>query len=92
MSKIAKNFCVGGSPEYWSYEQGSIYNSLKDRAKEGSYLQSMKLLPVVTNKSDIYQLGLIIVELLFSRRLWARGDRVSYGQFHDKAGESNCNK
>lgn len=37
-----------------------MFNSLKDRAKEGTYLQSMKLLPVVTNKSDIYQLGLIV--------------------------------
>ena len=33
MSKIAKNFCVGGPPEYWSHEQGYMYNSLKDRAK-----------------------------------------------------------
>lgn len=63
-----------------------MYNSLKERAKEGGYLQSMKLLPAVTNKSDIYQLGLIAVELLFSRRLWARGDRLSYGQLHDRAG------
>lgn len=33
MSKIAKNFCVGGPPEYWSHEQGYMYNSLRDRAK-----------------------------------------------------------
>jgi hypothetical protein len=55
-----------------------MYNSLKDRAKEGSYLQSMKLLPVITNKSDIYQLGLIAAEMLFSKRLWGRGDRLNY--------------
>ena len=79
MSKINKNFCVGGSPEYWSHEQGSMFNNLKDRAKEGSYLQSMKLLPAVTSKSDLYQLGLIILEMVYSKRLWARGDKINYG-------------
>jgi serine/threonine protein kinase len=92
MSKIAKNFCVGGSPEYWSHEQGSMYTSLQERAKEGAYTQSMKLLPVVTNKSDIYQMGLILAEMLFSRRLWARGDRLSYGELHARVAESQCNK
>lgn len=61
MGKMSKQFCVGGPPEYWSHEQGYMYNSLKDRAKEGSYLQSMKLLPAISNKSDIYQLGLIVI-------------------------------
>lgn len=84
MSKIAKNFCIGGSPEYWSYEQGSMYSNLQERAREGTYLQSMKLLPVVSNKSDLYQLGLILAEMLFSRRLWARGDRLNFGDFQAK--------
>ena len=69
-----------------------MYTSLKDRAKEGSYLQSMKLLPVITSKSDIYQLGLIAAEMLFSKRLWARGDRLNYNEFQSKMGDSNCNK
>ena len=79
MSKMSRNFSVGGSPEYWSHEQGSIFNSLQERAKEGGYMQSMKLLPAVTNKSDIYQLGLILAEMLFSKRLWARGDKLNFG-------------
>jgi len=37
----------------------------------------MKLLPALTAKSDIYQLGLLVLEMLFSNRLWARGDRVN---------------
>ena len=69
-----------------------MYNSLKDRAKEGSYLQSMKLLPAVTNKSDIYQLGLIVLEMMFSARLWARGDRINYQELQGRLVESNCNK
>ncbi len=69
-----------------------MFNSLKDRAKEGTYLQSMKLLPVVTNKSDIYQLGLIVSEMMFSKRLWSRGDKLDANEFQIKAGESNCNK
>lgn len=69
-----------------------MFNSLKDRAKEGTYLQSMKLLPVVTNKSDIYQLGLIVSEMMFSKRLWSRGDKLDVNEFQIKAGESNCNK
>ena len=89
---MAKNLCIGGSPEYWSHEQGYMYSSLKDRAKEGSYLQSMKLLPVITNKSDIYQLGLLLAEMLFSKRLWARGDKLNYGEFHARMAETNCNK
>lgn len=92
MSKIVKNFSIGGSPEYWSYEQGSMFNSLQERAKEGAYMQSMKLLPAVTNKSDIYQLGLIVAEMLFSKRIWARGDKVNLGDFQVRASESNCNK
>lgn len=37
----------------------------------------MKLLPALSAKSDIYQLGLLVLEMLFSNRLWARGDRVN---------------
>jgi serine/threonine protein kinase len=59
MSKMTKNFSVGGSPEYWSSEQGYIFESLKERSRDGSYLQSMKLLPALSAKSDCYQLGLI---------------------------------
>lgn len=83
---------MGGSPEYWSAEQGSMFNNIKDRAKEGSYVQSVKLLPTLTNKSDLYQLGLILAELLFSKRMWARGDKISYGIIQSNLEESHCNK
>jgi hypothetical protein len=69
-----------------------MYNSLKDRAKEGGYQQSMKLLPAVSNKSDLYQLGLLVAELLFSKRLWARGDKVSHAVLQAHMEESNCTK
>lgn len=61
MSKIAKNFCIGGSPEYWSPEEGSIFDSVRERAREGGYAHSMKLLPSLTQKSDLYQIGLLIL-------------------------------
>lgn len=61
VGKMLKNTSIGGSPEYWSTEQGYIFDYLRDRAKEGNYLQSMKLLPTMTLKSDIYQLGLILL-------------------------------
>jgi len=52
----------------------------------------MKLLPAVNNKSDLYQLGLIVAELLFSRRLWPRGDKFSYSDLQAKLEESYCTK
>jgi len=61
MGKMSKNFSVGGSPEYWSSEQGYIFDNIKERAREGNYLPSMKLLPAITLSSDVYQLALIIV-------------------------------
>lgn len=36
----------------------------------------MKLIPAISNKSDLYQLGLIILEMLLGRRPWARGDKA----------------
>jgi len=44
----------------------------------------MKLLPALTAKSDIYQLGLLVLEMLFSNRLWARGDRVNLRDIQTK--------
>jgi serine/threonine protein kinase len=92
VGKLVKNSSIGGSPEYWSPEQGGIFDYLRDRAKEGSYLQSIKLLPALTHKSDIYQLGLILLELLFSERRWPRGDKVNVREVLAGAGESNFNK
>ena len=70
MNKFTKNFTVGGSPEYWSPEQGGIFDKIKEYSKDGNYSTSMKLLPVLTYHSDLYQLGLIICEILLSDRLW----------------------
>ncbi len=77
MGKMAKNFSVGGSPEYFSPEQGFIYDKIYEYSKEGNYTTSMKLLPSLTIQADVYQLGLIILELLFSERMWDRGDKVN---------------
>ena len=37
----------------------------------------MKLLPAISNKSDLYQLGLIMIELMLGRRYWIRGDKAN---------------
>lgn len=89
---MVKNSSVGGSPEYWSPEQGYIYDYLRDRAKEGNYQQSMKLLPALTLKSDLYQLGLIMLELVFSERKWPRGDRANLKDLASKELKSHLNK
>lgn len=60
MSKLTKNFSVGGSPEYWSPEQGGIYDKIREYSQNGNYTTSMKLLPSLSFQSDIYQLGLLI--------------------------------
>ena len=73
---MSKNSFAGGSPEYWSPEQGQIYESAYDRTKEGNYQSSIKLLPIVSSKSDLYQLGLIMIELILGRRFWVRGDKA----------------
>ena len=41
----------------------------------------MTLLPALTLKTDIYQLGLILLELTFSKRLWARGDKLNLKEY-----------
>lgn len=33
VGKMTKNSFAGGSPEYWSPEQGSMYDSIKERGK-----------------------------------------------------------
>ena len=66
MGKMNKNFSIGGSPEYWSPEQGGIYDKIREYSRDGNYITSMKLLPSISYQTDIYQLGLIIYELLFS--------------------------
>jgi hypothetical protein len=40
----------------------------------------MKLVPGITTKSDLYQLGLMIIELMMGRRLWVRGDKAYFQQ------------
>lgn len=92
MGKMTKNSSVGGPPEYWSTEQGGMFDYLRDRAKEGNYLQSIKLLPALTAKSDIYQLGLIMLELLFSERRWSRGDKANVRDVLSRSEESNLNR
>jgi serine/threonine protein kinase len=77
MGKLTKHFSVGGSPEYWSPEQGGIYDKIREYSQNGNYATSMKLLPSITYHTDLYQLGLLIYELLFSERYWQRGDRVN---------------
>jgi serine/threonine protein kinase len=47
VSKIAKSPFVGSSPEYWSPEQGGIYDNLKQRDNKdiSFYQNSLKLMP-----------------------------------------------
>lgn len=70
MNKFTKNFSVGGSPEYWSPEQGGIFDKIREYSREGNYNTSMKLLPSISYQTDLYSFGLIILELLYSDRYW----------------------
>ena len=38
----------------------------------------MKLLPAISPKSDLYQLGLISLQLMFGTRMWVRGDKAYF--------------
>jgi hypothetical protein len=57
-----------------------MYDNIKERAKEGQsgYFAVMRLLPALTSKSDLYQLGLISLELMFGTRMWVRGDKAYF--------------
>ena len=44
----------------------------------------MKLLPSLSPKNDIYQLGLILLEMAFSKKLWARGDKLNLKEYLTK--------
>lgn len=90
--KMSKNNFSGGSPEYWSPEQGQLYDSAYDRGKTGNYQSSIKLLPAITMKSDLYQVGLIILELIFSKRFWIRGDKAYTKHILENENLSNCTK
>jgi hypothetical protein len=57
-----RNMFAGGCPEYWSAEMGSLFEMIKDRAKdEINYKQAVQLMPALTDRSDIYQLGLLAI-------------------------------
>lgn len=38
----------------------------------------MKLLPAINQKSDLYQFGLIIIEMIYGTRMWVRGDKAYF--------------
>lgn len=52
----------------------------------------MKLLPAISSKSDLYQLGLIIIELMFGTRMWVRGDKAYFKGIIEHSDKSNLNK
>jgi hypothetical protein len=52
----------------------------------------MKLLPALTLKSDVYQLALILLELVFSERKWPRGDKINLKDIFSREQESHLNK
>lgn len=52
----------------------------------------MKLLPSLSTKSDLYQLGLLCLELMFGTRMWVRGDKAYFKGIVEHQGESNLNK
>lgn len=55
-----KHMFAGGSAEYWSVEMGNVFDMLKDRGKEsGGYKQAVQLMPSLTERSDVYQFGLL---------------------------------
>ena len=52
----------------------------------------MKLLPVLTPKSDLYQFGLMMLEMMLGRRFWVRGDKAYLKQILENQNLSNCTK
>mgnify|MGYP003692029577 CR=1 FL=1 len=83
MSKHNRHCYTGASPEYWSPEQGSIFEGVKERVTKGGqgYHAALKLLPGISKQSDYYQLGLFILELMFStNKLWGRGDKIDLNE------------
>jgi hypothetical protein len=79
MSKMNRHCYTGSAPEYWSPEQGSIFDGIKERSKGGNgYHAALKLLPAISKQSDNYQLGLFMLELMFSKKVWGRGDKVNF--------------
>lgn len=53
-----------------------------------AYQNSLKLIPEISGKSDIYQFGLIILELLFGR-FWSRGDKIDMNEINTLE-SNNC--
>ena len=52
----------------------------------------MKVLPGITLASDVYQIGLVMTELMCGYRFWSRGDRFNLNELSSKAQESTLNK
>lgn len=71
VSASKANF-AGGSPIYWSYEQGTAFETL---------LENPSLVPTldVDFSTDIYSFGLILKEILFGgQRPWRVGHRIDH--------------
>lgn len=52
----------------------------------------MKLLPALNGKSDLYQFGLLCLELMFGTRMWVRGDKAYFKGIIEHQDKSNLNK
>jgi serine/threonine protein kinase len=69
----------GGTPEYWSPEQGTLYDLIRAQVNEKkSYSTIINSLPNITNKIDVYSFGLIIWEILDGKKSWGRGDKIDH--------------
>lgn len=52
----------------------------------------MKLLPSINTKSDLYQLGLLIIEMIYGTRMWVRGDKAFFKGIIEHKDKSYLNK
>ncbi len=67
-----KAFFAGGSPIYWSYEQGKAFESLLENSSLAFTLD-------LDSSIDIYSFGLILKEMIYDGvRPWRFGHRIDH--------------
>ena len=65
-------FFAGGSPIYWSYEQGKAFETLLENP-------SLALTMDLNTSTDIYPFGLILKEMIYEgKRPWRVGHKIDH--------------
>lgn len=71
-SKNSRVFFTGGSPIYWSYEQGKAFETFLEN-------QSLAISSEIDPSTDIYSFGLIMKEIIYGgERRWRVGHKIDH--------------